>query len=177
MPPLREYWRRINEHERQAKAEERAKCKARDKHRRKCRCDAYRWPHRPGGGLCRYPDPPEARWQDAQAAEIAARVAQFRQRWGEPTAEQLSDLIAMTTKPHRPYWKRYTGLLRQIARANGLHPIRDRALIQALMPGKLALAKEVKAKCPRVKYRNMELTDSGLRGYPSGAGPEWKRER
>jgi len=23
-----------------------------------CRCAAYRWPHRPGGGLCRWPDPP-----------------------------------------------------------------------------------------------------------------------
>jgi hypothetical protein len=24
----------------------------------KCRCAAYAWPHRPGGGLCRWPDPP-----------------------------------------------------------------------------------------------------------------------
>ena len=23
-----------------------------------CRCAAYQWPHRPGGGLCRWPDPP-----------------------------------------------------------------------------------------------------------------------
>ena len=23
-----------------------------------CRCAAYAWPHRPGGGLCRWPDPP-----------------------------------------------------------------------------------------------------------------------
>ena len=23
-----------------------------------CRCVAYNWPHRPGGGLCRWPDPP-----------------------------------------------------------------------------------------------------------------------
>ena len=23
-----------------------------------CHCDAYAWPHRPGGGLCRWPDPP-----------------------------------------------------------------------------------------------------------------------
>ena len=83
LPPLREYWREINRQERQAQAELRAKRKVRDKKRAKCRCDAYRWPHRPGGGLCRYPDPPEVRWQDAQAAEIAARVAEFRRRWGE----------------------------------------------------------------------------------------------
>ncbi|MDP9356414.1 MAG: hypothetical protein M3R02_14240, partial [Chloroflexota bacterium] len=24
-----------------------------------CRCAAYQWPHRPGGGLCRWPDEPE----------------------------------------------------------------------------------------------------------------------
>jgi hypothetical protein len=23
-----------------------------------CRCEAYKWPHRPGGGVCRWPDPP-----------------------------------------------------------------------------------------------------------------------
>jgi hypothetical protein len=23
-----------------------------------CTCPAYNWPHRPGGGLCRWPDPP-----------------------------------------------------------------------------------------------------------------------
>lgn len=23
-----------------------------------CRCEAYAWPHRPGGGLCRWPDEP-----------------------------------------------------------------------------------------------------------------------
>ena len=26
-----------------------------------CTCVAYAWPHRPGGGLCRWPDPPELR--------------------------------------------------------------------------------------------------------------------
>jgi len=26
-----------------------------------CRCVAYSWPHRPGGGLCRWPDPPRYR--------------------------------------------------------------------------------------------------------------------
>ena len=26
-----------------------------------CRCAAYNWPHRPGGGLCRWPDPPRYR--------------------------------------------------------------------------------------------------------------------
>lgn len=26
-----------------------------------CDCPAYNWPHRPGGGLCRWPDPPAYR--------------------------------------------------------------------------------------------------------------------
>src|SRR5262245_38402650 len=97
--PLREHWQQINREERRAKAELRAKRKARDKKRCKCRCDAYKFPHRPGGGLCRYPDPPAVRWQDAQAAEIAERVAKFRERWGEPNPEQMADLVALTTKP------------------------------------------------------------------------------
>ena len=27
-------------------------------HYRPCTCAAYAWPHRPGGGLCRWPEPP-----------------------------------------------------------------------------------------------------------------------
>lgn len=26
-----------------------------------CKCPAYNWPHRPGGGLCEWPDPPRYR--------------------------------------------------------------------------------------------------------------------
>ena len=43
-------------------------------------------------------------------------------RWPDPPLERWQP------KPGgRPYRKRYVGLVRQIARANGLHPIRDRA--------------------------------------------------
>lgn len=28
------------------------------KSKAKCECEAYQWPHRPGSGLCRWPDPP-----------------------------------------------------------------------------------------------------------------------
>lgn len=28
---------------------------------RPCRCAAYAWPHRPGGGLCRWPEEPRFR--------------------------------------------------------------------------------------------------------------------
>src|SRR3954464_9424112 len=113
--PLRQHWQEINRQGRQAQAELRTKRKAGDKNRRKCQCEAYRFPHRPGGGLCRYPDPPAVRWRDAQAAEIASRLAKFRERYGEPTAEQMYDLTALTTKQYRPYRNRYAGLRRQIA--------------------------------------------------------------
>lgn len=36
----------------------------------KCRCRAYAFPHRPGGGLCRWPDPP--------AREMQTRGYRFR---------------------------------------------------------------------------------------------------
>jgi hypothetical protein len=145
LPPLREYWREINRLEKEAKAQERAKRKARDKGRRKCRCEAYPWPHRPGGGLCCWPDPPQRRWQP------------------KPDAN------------YRPYWKRYAGIIRQIARANGMHPIKDRAMIDALMPRVLDMAKQVKRQRPRMRYRNVEITDNGLKVYLPVSGPEWER--
>jgi hypothetical protein len=137
--PLREYWRDINRSERENAARVRKERKARDKRRRKCRCDAYPWPHRPGGGFCRYPDPPVQRWQ--------------RKPGG------------------RPYRQRYAGIVRQIARANGLHPIRDRAAILALMPRIVATAKEAKRLYPRAKYRNVEITENGIRAQWQSAGP------
>jgi hypothetical protein len=169
LPPLRQYWQQINREERQADAQLRSTRKATDKKRRKCRCDAYKFPHRPSGGLCRWPDPPELRWRDARAAEIAARLAEFRERWGEPTAEQMSDLTA--TKRRRRYSDRYAGIRRQIARYNGLHPIRDRAVIDALMPRVLAQAKQLKTQEPKVKYRFMEITQTGVIAQWQTAGP------
>jgi hypothetical protein len=127
---LRKYWQECNRHDREVAAWNKARRKARDKKRRKCRCEAYPWPHRPGGGFCRHPDPPLQRWEPKTGG--------------------------------RPYRVRYAGLLRQIARANGLHPIRDRALIRRLMEEVLWAAKELHDRCPRkYKYRNMELAMDG----------------
>lgn len=137
--PLREYWREMNRRYRLIQTQERAKRKARDKRRRKCGCEAYPFPHRPGGGFCRYPDPPLKVWQPKPGG--------------------------------RPYRKRYAGIVRQIARANGLHPIRDRAAIEALMPQTMNLAKELHRQHPKYKYRNMEITNTGLRGWWTTAGP------
>ena len=171
LPPLRQYWREMNRQQRQAELEQRAKRKARDKKRAKCRCDAYKFPHRPGGGLCRYPDRPAVRWQDAHAAKIAAHAAELSRWFPNRTAEQSAELIAPAFKHYRPYRRRYAGLRRQIARANGLHPIRDRALIEALMPRALALAKELHRRHPKYKYRNMEITETGMTGHWTSAGP------
>jgi hypothetical protein len=95
---------------------------------------------------------------------------------GRTEAEQMADLAALTTKPYRPYSKRYGGILRQIARNNGLHPIRDRAIIQAIMPTVLRTAKQLKRQSPRAKYRNMEIIEADqrrttVRGVWTTAGP------
>jgi hypothetical protein len=49
---------------------------------------------------------------------------------------------------------------------------RKAAKIEALMPQAILLAKQVKAKAPRVKYRNIRITDTGVRGSWQSAGPE-----
>ena len=138
-PPLRQYWQEINRHDREVAAQVRAEHKARDQRRPRCRCEAYRWPHRPCGGLCRYPDPPVEKWQPKPGG--------------------------------RPYRKRYAGILRQIARNNGLNPIRDQQAIEALMPQVLAKAKELHRKHPKCKYRNMEITDNEVIPWWTTAGP------
>lgn len=139
MGPLREHWREVNRQDKEERERIRAQIKASDKNRPKCRCAAYPWPHRPGGGLCRWPDPPVECWQRKHVV--------------------------------RPYRWRYTGLRRQIARANGLHPVKDRDQIFALVEKALHLAKELKRRCPRLKYRNMQITENGVSGSYQSAGP------
>lgn len=63
----------------------------------------------------------------------------------------------------RRYRNRYTGLRRQIARANGLHPIKDREAIERLIPKAIQHAKRVHAKHPKAPYRTTTLTETGVR--------------
>jgi hypothetical protein len=144
--PLRQYWQEINRAEREAKAEKRAAQKRRDQRRPKCRCKAYPWPHRPAGGLCRHPDPPFEQWKP-------------KHEW-----------------KYRPHRDRYTGLRRQIARANGLHPIKDRKKIDALVPEARRLAKQAKERLPRMRYREVEITETGVRVHLPSTGPDWDRK-
>lgn len=137
--PLRQYWRELNREQREIEAARREARKEQDKKRAKCRCKAYPWPHRPGGGLCRWPDPP---------------IECYQRKPGS-----------------RAYGRRYLGLLRQIARNNGLHPIRDRKAIEELVPNALRLAKQLHGRHPKYKYRNMEITATGVRGNWTTAGP------
>jgi hypothetical protein len=41
-----------------------------------CTCPAYGFPHRAGAGLCRWPNPPERRWQ----GEVGKRSNALRRR-------------------------------------------------------------------------------------------------
>ena len=44
-----------------------------------CTCAAYAWPHRPGGGLCRWPDPP--RYRSTIAAGTHSFYRTFKRRY------------------------------------------------------------------------------------------------
>lgn len=68
-----------------------------------CQCPAYRWPHRPGGGLCCWPRSPISTC---------------------PTPASTN----------RPRTTRRRGVRASIMREYGLHPIRDRQLIDRVMP-------------------------------------------
>lgn len=141
--PIREYWQQMNRETCADEKQLRAKRKASDKKRRKCTCKAYPWPHRPSGGLCRWPDPP-----------IECYVRK---------------------KKSRPYSTRYQGIRRQIMRANGFHPIRHRAALDEIMSFIIALAKEHKLRYPDQRYREIEVTETGIRGHRPGSRREWRR--
>jgi hypothetical protein len=47
--------------------------------RPKCSCEAYAYPHRPGGGLCRWPDPPL--YRDTTPAGYRPLGSYRRPRW------------------------------------------------------------------------------------------------
>ena len=51
-----------------------------------CRCEAYAWPHRPGSGGCRWPDPPAIAC--ATPAGAHRRVWRRRERSGRVTFER-----------------------------------------------------------------------------------------
>lgn len=146
--PLRQHWQDCNRHDRKLAAWNRANRKARDKKRRKCRCKAYPWPHRPAGGLCRWPDPPLECWHKRSGGN------------------------------NRPYRLRYAGILRQIARNNGMHPIRDREILLDLLPQVVRMAKVLKSdqRKWKYKYRNMQIIQNadgsyGVRAVWTTAGP------
>jgi hypothetical protein len=69
-----------------------------------CTCAAYPWPHRPGGGNCRFPDLPAKSWN------------------GKAGKNPL------------PVLRRTSSVRRKLLKQHGLHPIRDRAKIRRWLP-------------------------------------------
>jgi hypothetical protein len=69
-----------------------------------CTCLAYRWPHRPGGGLCRWPNPPDATSHT-------------------PTGSHAP--VGMRPR---------SAIRRRLIRRYGWHPIRDRKKIRRWLP-------------------------------------------
>jgi len=49
-----------------------------------CNCPAYAWPHRPGSGLCRWPDPPQYR----STIRPGTKGDLVRDPWGRAIASQ-----------------------------------------------------------------------------------------
>ena len=47
-----------------------------------CRCAAYNWPHRPGSGLCRWPDEPAQRWTTPAGQHATFRLVERRKWYG-----------------------------------------------------------------------------------------------
>jgi hypothetical protein len=72
--------------------------------RKTCICPAYPFPHRPGGGLCRYPDPP---------------VEMFKGKAGTHAPVGM---------------KRRSAIRRRLLRGYELYPIRDRDAIRRWLP-------------------------------------------
>ena len=76
-----------------------------------CSCSAYKWPHRPGGGLCRWPDSPEQSSRTSQGSRSATgqqwkRDKKLAQRFGidrdelrrDPALSPLLELYAMLSR-------------------------------------------------------------------------------
>jgi hypothetical protein len=141
LPPLRVYWRRINQEKQAQRRLRRERKKTVDRARPKCRCEAYPWPHRPKGGLCRFPDPPVERW-------------------------------CRPPRP-RPYRDRHTGTRRQIVRANGLNPIKDRCYINSMLPLAVLAVKDAKRTGRRCRYRNVEIIWNAVHVHDATTGPEF----
>lgn len=57
-----------------------------------CKCVAYAWPHRPGGGLCRWPDPPVYRRTTPPSTHKPGRLRppRFLTRMGIHTVKQAN---------------------------------------------------------------------------------------
>jgi hypothetical protein len=62
----------------------------------KCTCPAYAWPHRPGGGLCRWPDPPLYR-----RATKAGTHARYRVR-----VPRCVKALGWKSESQPPVWQR-----------------------------------------------------------------------
>lgn len=111
-----------------------------------CRCPAYPWPHRVGGGKCRFPDPPLTTWE--------GKPGRHPGTFGRVSGGSSS-------------------LRRRILAQYELHPIRDRAYIRRWLP-KLYVAMSRREGWPWV-YQTMRgwvpamlVTEHGV---PAGLEP------
>jgi len=88
----------------------------------KCRCEAYAWPHRPGGGFCRWPDPPLDRsptragthsWPRLRAAGAVGPRIEAILRFG-PNAQTRRSSHALDAPPEPTILQELARILRQM---------------------------------------------------------------
>jgi hypothetical protein len=57
----------------------------------KCTCEAYDWPHRPGSGFCRWPDPPDEICDTPAGTRSGPRWA--RNKWGKGYGRVYAEMM------------------------------------------------------------------------------------
>ena len=67
-----------------------------------CRCPAYAWPHRPGGGLCRWPLPPK--FVSTTPAGTHSR-SRLRPPWGWRGLIPDGGGLTVSQKMHQAVWR------------------------------------------------------------------------
>lgn len=100
-----------------------------------CRCMAYQWPHRPGGGLCRWPEDPKQvsktpagkhKRRPRRGAPVVT-VTSFSYVAGRDSIEKLDELLAMLSSDQKEQKEGRTHRTREIEQNDLARSKRTRA--------------------------------------------------
>ncbi|HEY7087918.1 MAG TPA: hypothetical protein VH518_07490 [Tepidisphaeraceae bacterium] len=155
--------------ERETRERKVRQAKARSKRRPKCKCPAYPWPHRPGGGLCRWPDPPLETWKGKAGANkpqgfrYRGVVKIICQQYGLHPVKDRERIERLMPWLYPAWCKRYWPLRLGFLRWHDMVDERDRLRIGA---------KPDRSKIPADRVKLKQWQALGLKSYQ-----ELERER